>query len=867
MAREWPLTGRAAHKAWAVAALYDSGGVLLAGEPGVGKTRLAREVLDEAGRRFRSTRWVGATACAKAIPLGAFATLVDEAGTGGEASLLGRVGSLLREDVEVLAVDDAHLLDDASAALVHQLAVEGAVRLVVTLRHGQPAPDAVTALWKDGLIDRLEVPTLGEEDTGRLVEAGLGGQIDGPSRARLYAMTRGNALLLRHLVAGERRAGRLTPEEGTWRWSGDPEITPELGELIDARIGALSEPSHHLLELVAFGEPVGVDLLGELIDPLVVEEAAERGLINIEVRDRRLQATLGHPLYGEAVRSRTTPLRARRRRGELARALTTTGARRAGDALRLAVLSLDSDVKVDAGLLTTAANEAAQLSDWPLTERLLRAACDAGGGFEPLLTLAHVLSWTVRAAEAEDALARATALAATDAERARAGALRMFNEFFVQGRTTEVESLLVGPGSGSGTSWYSDGVRATLAAADNRLDEARDLGYRVIDAPDAPACTVTWAGYALVVAEALAGRADRITAVAERAIAAAASAPETAAQRFNISYWQAYGLLLAGHPHQARDCLGWLRDLPGAYAGAARDVTAARLALDTGRAAASARLYQGVRPFFPGHGGGWTAIFESACAQALAMTGDVPGARDALNRARLGRHPGVVLGEPEIGLAEAWVAAAEGALAEAARLAVGAAEQARDAGQFAIEAVARHAAVRFADTGQAERLAELATRVDGPRTAAAAAHAAALAARDPDSLLDAAGRLERLELTLAAADACAQAAELLRARGRVAPATFAAARAAALAHSCGEPSTPALRAVAAPVEISAREREVATLASAGLSNRQIAARLHVSVRTVEGHIYRACTRLGVTDRSALAALIAPVPRRDGVSPG
>jgi DNA-binding NarL/FixJ family response regulator len=48
---------------------------------------------------------------------------------------------------------------------------------------------------------------------------------------------------------------------------------------------------------------------------------------------------------------------------------------------------------------------------------------------------------------------------------------------------------------------------------------------------------------------------------------------------------------------------------------------------------------------------------------------------------------------------------------------------------------------------------------------------------------------------------------------------------------------------------------VATLAANGLSNRQIAERLFVSVRTVEGHVYRACTRLGLPDRAALAALV------------
>ncbi|SLI01439.1 response regulator containing a CheY-like receiver domain and an HTH DNA-binding domain [Mycobacteroides abscessus subsp. abscessus] len=40
-----------------------------------------------------------------------------------------------------------------------------------------------------------------------------------------------------------------------------------------------------------------------------------------------------------------------------------------------------------------------------------------------------------------------------------------------------------------------------------------------------------------------------------------------------------------------------------------------------------------------------------------------------------------------------------------------------------------------------------------------------------------------------------------------------------------------------------------------MSNRQIADRLTVSVRTVEGHLYRACMKMDVTDRESLGALI------------
>ena len=57
-------------------------------------------------------------------------------------------------------------------------------------------------------------------------------------------------------------------------------------------------------------------------------------------------------------------------------------------------------------------------------------------------------------------------------------------------------------------------------------------------------------------------------------------------------------------------------------------------------------------------------------------------------------------------------------------------------------------------------------------------------------------------------------------------------------------------------ELTAREREVATLAAAGLTSREIAGRLVVSVRTVDNHLQRAYRKLGVTRREELADLLA-----------
>jgi DNA-binding CsgD family transcriptional regulator len=51
--------------------------------------------------------------------------------------------------------------------------------------------------------------------------------------------------------------------------------------------------------------------------------------------------------------------------------------------------------------------------------------------------------------------------------------------------------------------------------------------------------------------------------------------------------------------------------------------------------------------------------------------------------------------------------------------------------------------------------------------------------------------------------------------------------------------------------LTAQELQVAELAAAGLTNKQVGSRLHMSHRTVSGHLYRIFPKLGVTSRAAL----------------
>jgi DNA-binding NarL/FixJ family response regulator len=803
----------------------------------------------------------GGPAAARALPLGAFLTTLGVVGQDparlvhqASAALLAGAG---RSGV-VVGVDDAHLLDELSATLVHQLVLRRAATVVLTLRTGQPAPDAVTGLWKDGHLTRLELQPLSQDEITNLVEAALDGPVESVAARRLWTLTRGNALYLRQLVDGERESGRLHQVAGVWRWSGEPELSPGLVELVSARIGQLPDEQRAVLEVLAFTEPLSVPVLAQLTDAAAVEHVEARGLVEVYPDERELQVRLAHPLYGEVQRGRMGTLHSRRLRGRIVRAMPTRNGRQAANTLRRALLALDSDLEQDPVLLTAAAHQAAEAGDFELTMRVARAAVDAGGGFEPQLLLGEVLTWCGRAAEADTELAPLEALASTDIERVKAGCAQASVLAFNLGRFSDALKLL-----DTLASHISDDVamlelaarRALFDAILARTVQAADSAAVVLADPRSSPAAVELASWGLAISSGGLGRLGEMDGALRWVDACIKRCEITMHQAAIIVAMWMRGMVLAGlldqAEHTARRYQERFQDTRGNLMNL---FWLGELAKSRGQVETTARW---CRQVIAGSQGadpaGYSFIGLVGLTEALGMAGDAAAARQTLAEILTIHNPELVgIGEPAMLLAGAWVAAAEGSVSEARIQARHAAEVAASQQQLALEVVTLHTAVCFGDRTVAARLAEPATQVDGPRAPAAAAHAAALAADDGAALHAASIQLETMGALLLAADAAAQAADAHTRHGRRGSAQAAATRAQRLAQACEGARTPAL---AAPPTLTGREREIVTLAAGGLSNREIAERLVVSTRTVEGHLYRACAKLGASDRTQLASLL------------
>lgn len=842
----WPLTGRDEELRTVAGAIRPgAAGIIVAGPAGVGKTRLAREAAAVRGGRGSTVVWGHGSTAARPFPLGAFAGLLDVP-AGAAAETIGRaLDQLARQQPLVLAVDDAHLLDEHSAIVLHRVVVRRMAPVVVTLRTGEPAPDTVTSLWKDDHLPRLDLAPLDVAQTTGLVARVLGGPVESASAHRLWTLTQGSPLFLRHLLAGEVSAGRFTPASGIWRWSSDPAISPELAALLEREIGGLAAGVRDVVDLVALAEPVAVPTLSALTSPADVEEAEGRGL----VRTDGLVARLAHPLYGEVRRAAMGTLRARRLRGRVAQTLAT-----APDPIPRAVLTLDSDLPPEPALFLEAAEAATRMYDLPLAERLARAAAATG---DPVARLVHAsaLSWLSRGDEAETILADLAEHAPDSGIRAMAHVARTGNLLFTMARPDEARQALAAATATGAAPVHVAGMSLALAAALGDLSPvlARGPGLLHDEMPDDLARILV--ASAVSAAAAVTGEAGLLDEAAMVGGLTADRVP-TVIPGFGLADLQVLGHRLAGTPgrgdDQARRMQAASADLPGP-ARLMGLVVAGHAALAEGRVRDALLLLQEAWAGLADSGHEFRFRCRTLLATALAQAGQAAQAAPLLAGIVAGQHPAYRLYVPDDLLARAWGAAAEGSTTEALGHTVAAADLAREAGSPAYEVLAWQTAVQLGDaTSALVRLTALAGL--GPRAVAAGAHARAWADQDGETLLEAAEGWARLGDLVAAGDAAAQSAYVHRRQGRQGSALSVSSLAENLANRSGA-RTPALAIAIRPLPLTAREREIVALAAGGLSNRDIAERLTVSVRTVEGHLYRAGLKLGVSERTALAHVL------------
>ena len=337
-------------------------------------------------------------------------------------------------------------------------------------------PDAVTSLWKDAGLIRVDLEPLTDDEATEMARELLGGPVEHATRRWLCETSAGNPLYLRELVRAGLDSGSLIQQQGHWLRVRAIPPPRRLLDLLDERLESLTDGERRALGLVMLAEPAPIELLVRLGSLDEVRALESRGLLESTQTIAGTRLRVGHPLYGEALRTSLRAAEARALHAELAAQLDP-GAD--GQRLRLAAWAVDDGQLDDTQLLLAAAEDALSAFDPNLAIRLAGAALAGAPSLRAALPLAIALRAVGQFAEAEQHLAAVEDEARRSARVTSYLFIRATNLQWSLGREDEAQALLTRIDVKPSTTV----VTAALLSSKGRLGEGVAMAQEVLANP------------------------------------------------------------------------------------------------------------------------------------------------------------------------------------------------------------------------------------------------------------------------------------------------------------------------------------------------------------------------------------------------
>ncbi|MEZ2389772.1 LuxR C-terminal-related transcriptional regulator [bacterium RCC_150] len=877
----WPPIGPRAGVEDIGAALSASrGGVLVAGPSGSGKSYLTNRAVNDIRDRSFVVVIRGSAALAR-TPYGALNILLSDLEPGYLAHpvlVLSALTSLLRERAEgkpvYLVIENATELDELAAMTVAQLARNGTAQLVLTCTDPQRLCGEITRLCGDGFVKRIDLKPLTFHESLAWLEAGLGSKISPAAAHELWVASGGNPHYLKMLAAELVESDALVEHEGVRVLAARSDLHGRaITDLITTRLGRMEAGERKVLEVLSLARSIPLESLLAIASADDVDSLERRGILMVDDALPRV-ARLQSQLVADVIRANVPSGRSSELRDLLITATNTSPVQPAM-ALSLAAWALECGAKLSQEEALEAAALANRRRDANLALRLVRSipnhsAIPAAVSAEAhaMMILGDVagarrilssrlegfaeeasLSEWVRLKLAEGAVLLASTQTTDEAKKTLAQVRQRLSEQTNNDAVPDLDELqehLI----------LVEAQAASYSGSYPEMAEQLEVVLQDFEAHGPEFRLLAWSW--LCEAWALTGRQAEAAEMAEQLMAdchdpaVSLAAARRAASRIRFVF------VLAGR-WDAAEAMVQPND---------EDMGASAEALPTGIDLPKAifRCLQGkgqdglealvpvISQLRVQDNEGMLDVACTAAAYASALQGELEQARAYLKEASSQlRRPTWRKDRTRkylAALALERLESREAAVEELIKLA----DADRDASAPGHEIFCLSSAVRLGATQIARRLLESALECQGRFAELCATYARATMAGNAELLLEAARMAEsmqddRFAFDIADAVLHFDQAQLDRTVLRLAR---------QLAETCRQRLRIPQTGNQEGLKLTARELEIAKLAAKRESNKGIAAKLHVSVRTVEGHLYQIFGKLKIVERSELSFALGNV---------
>lgn len=854
-----------------------SRGVLIVGSRGAGKTWMLGQIRSALGPEAVTIRLSASKALA-AIPFGAVnarvGVILVRSNDHYEVlnGLLDQIHTAAASSSGVfLMVDNAEYLDSQSASIIMQVVMSSEAKLILVDQPGSHNT-YLRDLWRDGHLTRFELAPLQAEDIQNFLEEILGGKVAVPASNYLASRSAGNPLVLHGLVAGAQEEGSLRKVNNVWMLDHPAgRLGTESWEFLQMDLDHQTDETRRIVEILALAGSLPLDVMLDLTSPEIVDQIQQRELVEI-VPGPALTMRLARQAMTAAIRTMVPVGRSRRFLAEVTKFLPTVDHSDPETIINFTRWALDCGLPVNEDRILEATVWANQLM------RPREALQFSGRGVGTVHAAALLAERSIAQLNLNSAdEARSLAMRALDvaaSPQVAAGALRAVqlshsSEMDYQARFEEAASVYesrFGPVVLNDSSTRADvevlivnaindvslgnvasaveGIKALLdhPLTGNIADQVllKSLYVEVLSATGQMGSAVALAMEVIGGLESSAGfpRPDIAILAYTRSVAA-------------FIYDGAWELVRA-----ALEPATFVNPDLMLYSGGLRDLAAAMMQVRRGHIEEALTALESAVGALHNYDP-WSVLPTALGLQAycLVMCGDLPGSQDSLSQlSSVNRRSGkfyelegaayaaaaqFMTGQPELGLAR---------LRSLRR-------ECQGRGYLGIELTVLSLMVRVGEAAAIVRLAEVAELLESSSREFFVEWSKAMRSQDAASLDHASATAMDYGFELVAVELAAHALKKFSDHGKVHKSRKSASKVVAMREQMPGLVSPVFQAIDQP-KMTRREHQIALLVAQGESNSSIAGRLNVSLRTIEGHLYRTFIKLDIQSRDQLTAMMA-----------